>query len=376
MKLNIGDDSKDHDGYVGIDADRGHDATKLEYEDGSIDEVRASHILEHFPHGNVVQVLREWVRVLKPGGVLKVAVPDFKILAEQYLAGANLNFQGYVMGGQTDTYDFHKTMLDQEVLTEALHEAGLIGVRRWTDEIPDCARLPISLNLAGTKPYKIWPKAVAVISMPRLGFNDFWECAVSYLKAFMPVRRITGAYWDSNLIQVMKEAIAEHDPEWILACDYDTVFNGDHLAALLDLAARHPEADAIAPIQTARWHNSPMMTVRAPDGSLKSNIERSALQTELLAADTAHFGLTLIRVAKLKELPEPWMQRRFGEDQRDPDTDFWFNWKAAGNTLFTALRVPVGHCELMVRWPDMNLEAIHQKPAEFFKSGPPEKVWR
>jgi hypothetical protein len=376
MKLNIGDGGIEHPDYAGLDIRRGQDAAVLVRPDSSIDEIRASHVLEHFPHGQVLSVLKEWVRALRPGGLLKIAVPDFRMIAEQYLAGAELPTQGYVMGGQVDAHDFHKTLFDEELLTEALKAAGLIGIRRWQDDIDDCSRLPISLNLCGTKPYIEWPKCAAVISMPRLGFNDFWDCAVSYLKAFMPVRRITGAYWDANLIQAIEESLDLYDPEWILTADYDGVFLADQIMALLDLAVRHPEADAIAPIQTARWHDRPMLTVKGPDGSPMKAMRREDLQAELLPSESAHFGLTLLRASKLKTLPQPWMQRRFGKEQCDPDVDFWHNWKAAGYTLFTALRIPIGHCELMVRWPDMNLEAIHQKPAEFFKSGPPENVWR
>lgn len=385
MKLNIGNGWIEYPGYEGIDIKRGQNAaelgsnrwlTKCLGDGATVDEIRASHVLEHFPHAQILDVLREWVRVLKPGGVLKIAVPDLKIIAEQYLAGAQLNVQGYLMGGQVDQDDFHKTIFDEEVLSESLREAGLIGIRRWTDEIEDCSHLPISLNLCGTKPYTEWPKAAAVISMPRLGFNDFWDCCVSYLKAFMPVRRITGAYWDANLIQAIEESLELYDPEWILTADYDSIFDAQQIMGLLDLAVRHPEADAIAPIQTARWHDRPMWTVKGEDGAYVKQVKREDLQGELMASESAHFGLTLLRASKLKALPKPWMQRRYGDEQRDPDVDFWHNWKLAGSTLFTALRIPIGHCELMVRWPNVNLEATHQKPADYFKSGPPENVWR
>lgn len=49
------------------------DATSLSYPDASFDRVIAAHVLEHLyrPH----EVLREWVRVLKPGGVLSLILP-------------------------------------------------------------------------------------------------------------------------------------------------------------------------------------------------------------------------------------------------------------------------------------------------------------
>lgn len=49
------------------------DATKLSFADGVFDRVIAAHVLEHLyrPH----EVLREWARVLKPGGVLSLVLP-------------------------------------------------------------------------------------------------------------------------------------------------------------------------------------------------------------------------------------------------------------------------------------------------------------
>jgi SAM-dependent methyltransferase len=52
---------------------RGH-AQSLQIEGDSISCVVASHILEDFEHWE--PVLREWVRVLKPGGKLVILVPD------------------------------------------------------------------------------------------------------------------------------------------------------------------------------------------------------------------------------------------------------------------------------------------------------------
>lgn len=49
------------------------DATALSFEDDSFDRVIGAHVLEHLP--NPHQVLREWIRVLKPGGTLSIVLP-------------------------------------------------------------------------------------------------------------------------------------------------------------------------------------------------------------------------------------------------------------------------------------------------------------
>jgi phosphatidylethanolamine/phosphatidyl-N-methylethanolamine N-methyltransferase len=49
------------------------DATKLSFENECCDRVIAAHVLEHLyrPH----EVIREWMRILKPGGVLTLILP-------------------------------------------------------------------------------------------------------------------------------------------------------------------------------------------------------------------------------------------------------------------------------------------------------------
>jgi len=49
------------------------DATKLTFKNESIDRIVAAHLLEHLP--NPHEVLREWVRVLKPKGILSIILP-------------------------------------------------------------------------------------------------------------------------------------------------------------------------------------------------------------------------------------------------------------------------------------------------------------
>jgi len=49
------------------------DATSLTFADDTFDRVIAAHVLEHLPAPH--RVLREWVRVLKPGGTLSLVLP-------------------------------------------------------------------------------------------------------------------------------------------------------------------------------------------------------------------------------------------------------------------------------------------------------------
>lgn len=91
IKLNLGSGTTRYEGWKNVDFDRKckpdyvANVKKLPFKDNSIDEIFASHILEH----TTIQddVLKEWERVLKPNGRITIAVPDlFQLLAE-YRAG-------------------------------------------------------------------------------------------------------------------------------------------------------------------------------------------------------------------------------------------------------------------------------------------------
>lgn len=153
-KLNLGAGASPMDGYGNIDLKNGTQAFPLNCADSSVEEIRASHLLEHFPHGETLPVLREWVRVLKPGGRLKIAVPDFDVIVARYSNGHRHDpmIEAYLFGGQVDANDYHKAFFNKDKLTKLMESAGLGNIERWQSDIEDCASLQVSLNLQGVKP--------------------------------------------------------------------------------------------------------------------------------------------------------------------------------------------------------------------------------
>lgn len=153
IRLNLGAGASPIGGYQNIDIKNGVAAYPLGHPDGSVDEVRASHLLEHFPHGQVAGVVKEWARVLKPGGVLKIAVPDFDWIVKEYSNGHRHDrmLEGYLFGGQVDANDHHKAFFNEDKLRKLMEDAGLVNIEPWDSEMADCAALPVSLNLKGEK---------------------------------------------------------------------------------------------------------------------------------------------------------------------------------------------------------------------------------
>jgi len=81
-----------------------------------------------------VDVLREWWRVLKTGGTLRLSVADFEALVEVYRRTGSLAtilgpLYGIInVGGETLQ---ERTVYDFGSLSTLLHATGFHGIRRW-----------------------------------------------------------------------------------------------------------------------------------------------------------------------------------------------------------------------------------------------------
>ena len=144
-KLHIGGQQK-KEGWEIFDANPGPivdhvgNAKDLsQFDDNTFETVYASHVLEHFDYSGpnaetffnseLVMVLKEWRRVLTPGGRLKVSVPDMDILTQMYSDRERFDkddryaFMRMIFGGHIDQYDYHYVGLNQELIVDALEAA-------------------------------------------------------------------------------------------------------------------------------------------------------------------------------------------------------------------------------------------------------------
>ena len=109
-------------------------------EDGSVEEIYACHVLEHFKRNETDLVLAEWCRVLKEGGLLRIAVPDFEAIVSEYSQNGDLNaVLGLLYGGQNYEYNFHYQAYDFSRLKDILQKTGFADVCKydWRGFLPD-----------------------------------------------------------------------------------------------------------------------------------------------------------------------------------------------------------------------------------------------
>lgn len=135
-----------------------------QFEDQSVDEIYASHVLEHLGYREPLRkTLLEFHRVLKRGGTVKIGVPDFDVLCRMYLDPRHSQDDRFfvmqmMFGGQVDEHDFHRIGLNYEMLSRYLTATGFTRVERVgdfglfdDDSTIRFAGEPISLNVVAYK---------------------------------------------------------------------------------------------------------------------------------------------------------------------------------------------------------------------------------
>ena len=133
--LNVGTGGKDLVGWINLDETKPGDVLArvppFPFRDECFDEILMSHVVEHMTLDDGRALIKECHRILKPGGVVTVIVPDGKIISLAYLAGQlnneklnDLYVYSYCQESQ------HRWFYDRRTLNQLVAEAGFVGLRR------------------------------------------------------------------------------------------------------------------------------------------------------------------------------------------------------------------------------------------------------
>lgn len=110
------------------------------------DEVFLSHVLEHFGYPgkghsvnptNVAGALNDVYCMLKIGGVVRIAVPDFRAIVRLYLEQSLPLYPrllGRIYGEQDYPENIHKCGFDKDYLKLCLEKAGFRAIQDWSAE--------------------------------------------------------------------------------------------------------------------------------------------------------------------------------------------------------------------------------------------------
>jgi predicted SAM-dependent methyltransferase len=117
-------------------------AKRIPHASGTVDTVYSSHMIEHLVRDDAWAFLLECRRVLRPGGRLRLVVPDLRLLARQYLERGDADdFLGHMQletarpGGLLAKLKWlllggrgHHWMYDARSLGALMAEAGFVEV--------------------------------------------------------------------------------------------------------------------------------------------------------------------------------------------------------------------------------------------------------
>jgi SAM-dependent methyltransferase len=127
----------------------------LPLESGSVDYAVSVHALQELPLDDVVPALRELRRVLRPGGALRLILPDLDRGIEAYRRGDRDYFivpdeNARSLGGKLIThvlwYGYSRTLFTRDFIEELLGRAGFAqvhqcGYRQTTTPFPGIVEL-------------------------------------------------------------------------------------------------------------------------------------------------------------------------------------------------------------------------------------------
>ena len=142
IKLHLGCGKRYLKGYCHIDLadfphiDYRHNVTSLPmFSENMADLIYASHVFEYFDRFQARDILKEWRRVLKPGGVLRLAVPDIEALIRVYEETGKIESILGPMYGRWQTSEeftiYHRTIYDRHSLASLLEQNGFTDIRPW-----------------------------------------------------------------------------------------------------------------------------------------------------------------------------------------------------------------------------------------------------
>jgi hypothetical protein len=170
VRLNIGCGDKILPGYVNVDVVQSRAGKKPDviadvrdlkvFETGYADEVMAIHVVEHFWRWEVEDVVREWIRVLKPGGMLVLECPNLLSACEALLADPSLAARSDQAGQRSmwvfygdpqwkDPLMIHRWGYTPQSLKELLVALGLVDVRQEPAQFK--LREPRDMRIVGRK---------------------------------------------------------------------------------------------------------------------------------------------------------------------------------------------------------------------------------
>jgi predicted SAM-dependent methyltransferase len=131
--------------------------------DESVDFIYTSHFIEHLEKDTCNRLIKDIFRVLKPGGTIRIVVPDLAYTISLYSKGYKKEMLDnyFFINCNGSEYSRHRYMYDYDMLEEILNKNGYVNVVKagyQSGKTPDIDILDnqpeVSIYVEAIKPIK------------------------------------------------------------------------------------------------------------------------------------------------------------------------------------------------------------------------------
>jgi len=123
----------------------------LPFNDECFDRVYSSHLIEHFSHREVRNVLLEWIRVLKKSGTIEIRCPDLRARALLFFLSPSWQNVKNIYGEQDYVGNQHRSGFSFRLLKRLLESCGIRNVKRIIKGHKGIPFIPDCLHVRGIK---------------------------------------------------------------------------------------------------------------------------------------------------------------------------------------------------------------------------------
>lgn len=268
IKLNLGAGGVEFPGYLSVDlydtrANILMDVTKLDLEDNSVSEILASHLFEHLNPYKALDVLKEWHRVLRPGGKLIMEMPNIEQLCARFVKAPISERYGILnavygsvnttdVGAPSDITSPHLFGWWPESMRDHLLNAGFVDMKFGPEQIPHPesnfrVEACKSGKLETTQEHsmrEVWTYSQCTEAFPYGSIDTYakamnflsdcatvedWGCGTAYARNFLKTQKYIGVdnspskfcdivtnltTYKSNVEGILIRHVLEHNFEW------------------------------------------------------------------------------------------------------------------------------------------------------------------
>lgn len=344
--------------------------------DGSLSAIDLGRWLDRVRHTESLHLLRYLATKMRDRGRLSLTVTDFEAAIKAYTTG-NGDPEKIICGETGLNRAIWNRGKISDILNMAGFEiiAGANGSLAWKPSED-------SISVVAEKRERPNPKiplegVVAMMSLPRVAWTEtMCHTLEAVAKLQIPFVKSTGVFWGQCLERMLTKA-AEEGTKYALTIDYDSIFDVRDVVRLWQIMESNPDIAALCPLQIGRDRDALLLNLVDRDGNQLQQVTSEDFHAEAVDIKNGHFGLTLIRLEALRDLPHPWFigvpneAGRWDDNRTDDDIYFWHKLRSHGKRVCATPKVRLGHLQLVITWPMDDCSVRHQYLNRYYEEGRP-----